>query len=424
MLQDRYGLEISTTSQQAMDHYIAGVDKFLAADPGAAADLSAATEADPEFALAHLALARTHQTYADMGGAKTALADARKAASGLSPREQGQFDTLALLIEGRSADGYRAARAHLADHPRDALVAQTCLGVFSLIGFSGRPGREAECLSLAEELAPHYGDDWWFNCLLGFARMEAGQPDQAARAIEISLAGNPRNANCAHYKSHLHYETGETEAGYAFLVEWMKDYDRRGLLHCHNSWHIALWALAQGDTATMWSVIDADIDPRATWGPPINVLTDMAAILYRAELAGVEVPPERWQVVSEFASRHYPAPGIAFVDMHAALAHAMAGKADALERIIRDAKGPVRDMVSDLGQAFGDIAAANWAGAVGHLTRAMADHARLGGSRAQRDLIEYALAGALMRMGKADEARRLLMMHRPRTATAGVVQGL
>ena len=159
-------------------------------------------------------------------------------------------------------------------------------------------------------------------------------------------------------------------------------------------------------------------------GPPINVLTDMAAILYRAELAGVEVPPERWQVVSEFASRHYPAPALPLLICMPRWPMPWPERvrrwsgSSAMPRARCGIWYPIS------GRHLVTLAAANWAGAVGHLTRAMADHARLGGSRAQRDLIEYALAGALMRMGKADEARRLLMMHRPRTATAGVVQGL
>jgi hypothetical protein len=86
--------------------------------------------------------------------------------------------------------------------------------------------------------------------------------------------------------------------------------------------------------------------------------------------------------------------------------------------------GPAADMVAVLGQAFGTIAREDWANADRHLTTAMGDHARIGGSRAQRDLIEYAQAGVLLRLGQADTARRLLAMHRPRTATNGVIAGL
>ena len=424
MLQDRYGNALSTSSVAARDAYVAGVDRYLAADAGVEDALAQAVAEDENFALAHLAIARNRQIFGDGAGARAALARARAVAGGLTAREAGQMQTLGLLIEGKGAEGYKAARVQLSEYPRDVMVAQTCLGVFGLIGFSGQPGREAENLALAEILAPHYGDDWWFLCLLAFAQMEAGQVGPAAASIEASLAGNPRNGNGAHYRSHLYYETGETEAGLGYLQDWLAGYDRTGVLHCHLSWHVALWSLAKGDVTAMWALIDKDIAPEVSASPPLNVLTDMAAILYRAELAGVDVPGERWRTISDFAARYFPRPGLAFADVHAALAHAMAGNGEALARIIEGARGPAGDMVKVLGQAFAALAAADWPAACADLTVVMADHQRIGGSRAQRDLIEYALAGVLLRLGRGDEARRLLAMHRPLTATAGVVDGL
>ena len=58
------------------------------------------------------------------------------------------------------------------------------------------------------------------------------------------------------------------------------------------------------------------------------------------------------------------------------------------------------------------------------LTSAMADHARLGGSRAQRDLLELALLSALLKLGKDEEAKRLLMLRRPALANTHSVHGL
>lgn len=424
MLQDRYGNDLSTSSVAARDAYVAGVDLYLGAAAGVEQALERAVAEDENFALAHLAIARNRQVFGDGGGARSALERARAASNGLTAREARQMQTLGLLIEGKGAEGYIAARAQLADYPRDVMVAQTCLGVFGLIGFSGQPGREAENLALAEILAPHYGDDWWFLCLLAFAQMESGQVGPAAASIEASLEGNPRNGNGAHYRSHLYYETGEAEAGLGYLKDWLRDYDRAGVLHCHLSWHVALWSLAKGDVSAMWRLIDGDIAPGVSVSPPLNVLTDMAAILYRAELAGVDVPVDRWRTISAYAAQYFPRPGLAFADVHAALAHAMAGNSEALQRIITDAKGPAGDMVKVLGHAFGAIAAADWPAACTHLTAVMADHQRIGGSRAQRDLIEYALAGVLLRLGRGDEARRVLAMHRPRTVTAGAVKGL
>lgn len=425
MLRDRYDNALTTASAAARDAYAAGMDRFLAADAGAADAFARAAEEDPDFALAHLALARERQMRADPAGVREALAAARAAAGArpVSAREAGQLHALGLMLEGRGPEAMAAIRAHLADHPRDAMVAQTCTGVFGMIGFSGQPGREAEQLAFTAALAPHYGDDWWFLAQHAFSQMEAGQTGPAEATIARALDGNPRNANGAHIRSHLHYETGETEAGFAYLDQWRKDYDRGGILHCHVNWHIALWALERGDAETMWAVVDADIAPETGAGPPLNVLTDMAAILYRAELAGVAVDPARWRAISAYASERFPTPGMAFADVHAALAHAMAGEGEALARILRDAKGPAGDMVRLLAEAFGALAAGRWADALGPLATAMADHARIGGSRAQRDLVEFAMAGALLKLGRAEEARRLLAIRRPH-APVGAVKGL
>lgn len=424
MLCDRYGNPLSTTSTAARDAYVKAMDLNLSGNAGVEPALHEAVEHDPAFALGHLAIARNRQVIGDGAGARGALGIARGFEANLTERETGQLETLGLLIEGKSAAGYKAARAHLEAYPRDALVAQTCLGVFGLIGFSGQPGREAENLSLAESLAPHYGDDWWMLGNLAFAQMEAGQTGPAEQSVERSIELNPRNANAAHYRSHLYYEVGETQAGLRYLEDWSAGYDRDGILHCHLSWHVALWALAQGDVDRMWQAVDADIDPKKSSSPPLNVLTDLAAILYRAEVAGVEVAPERWQRVSEFASRRFGKPGLAFADVHAALAHAMAGRGAAVEKIIAEARGPAADMVRLLAEGFSAIAGGAWHAAAAHLTKAMADHARIGGSRAQRDLIDYAMVNVLLKLGQGDEARRMLAMRRPMTATAGAVRGL
>ena len=254
--------------------------------------------------------------------------------------------------------------------------------MLSLLGFSGRPEREAENLALAEDLEAHYGDDWWLQGLLGFAQVEMGPFDRAELSIEKSLSAYPRNAHGAHFRSHLYYETGQTEAGYAFITDWQSIYPKEGQMHCHIAWHIALWALARGDVEEMWRVVDRDIVPGGAWGPPLNVMVDLAAVLYRAELAGVAVPQARWQVVCDYAATHFPSPGLGFADAHAALAYAMAGRSDALERIVKGAKGPASDIVSALAEAFGAIAEQDWAKANGFDHRACGSRAAGRQSRA------------------------------------------
>ena len=82
--------------------------------------------------------------------------------------------------------------------------------------------------------------------------------------------------------------------------------------------------------------------------------------------------------------------------------------ADALAKIIDGAKGPAKDIVAPIARAFRAFARSDWTAAVDRLETVMAAHERIGGSRAQRDLVEYALAVSLLRAGRIEEARRLL----------------
>ncbi len=424
MLKDRYDNPLTTASQAARDAYVEGVDAILSANAGADEALLRAIEADDGFALAHAARAQALQISARGVDAAAAMARAQALTAGNSERENGHIAMLRHLIGGDDPAAYRAALDHLGAYPRDVLVAQPLTGVFGLIGFSGLAGREAEQLAFLAGLAPHYGGDWWFGGQYAFAQIEAGQADQALRTIQRALDGNPRSAHGAHIRAHIHYERGETEAGLVYLGDWRRDYHRDGALHCHISWHVALWTLEAGDEPAAWTIVDEAVRPGKAWGPPLNVLTDTASFLHRAELAGAAPQPDRWREVSQFAQRVFPNPGIAFADVHAALAHAMAGEADALAKIIADAAGPAGDVVTALAQAFEAFARQDWAQTIAFLAPVMATHERIGGSRAQRDLLEYTLLAALLKSGRGDDARLMLAMRRPLKASSQPVAGL
>ena len=421
MLRDRYDNPVSTSSTQARDLYVTAVDKLLERIVEA---FEAVVAEDPNFALGHAGLARAHQATGNIPKAREIIAKARALATGINEREAGHINVFDLLANGRTADGLAAVVDHARSNPRDAMVVQTSTSIFGLIGFSGLPGREAEMLAFTSALQPHYADDWWYLSQYAFSLCETGQVDKASTVIDRSMAINPRNAHGAHVRSHIDYEAGETQAGVSYLNDWLKDYDRSAVMHGHLSWHVALWALQMGDTDQMWQRVDADVKPGAAQGMPINILSDTASILYRAELAGETVSKEKWREVSAYASKFFPNPGLSFIDYHAALAHAMAGDGDALSNIISNPKGPAGDLVRDVAEAFGAIAGQDWLKAERLLTSCMADDARLGGSRAQRDLLEFSLLECLLKQGKAEEARRLIALRRPVLVDTHPVQGL
>jgi hypothetical protein len=274
-------------------------------------------------------------------------------------------------------------------------------------------------------LSGDYGDDWWFLTVLAFAEIETGLLDRGRDHIDRAMAASPRNANAAHYKAHLHYEAGERDHGLAFLRDWARDYPRGGVLHCHVNWHLALWALETGDAAAAWDIYADALAPGAAWGPPINVLTDCASFLCRAEIAGEARRDDLWSGIAGYASTWFPNSGVAFADMHSALAFAMAGDGDALARIVEAPKGAAADMLGAAAAGLAAFARRDWSGAASALVPLLSGHERLGGSRAQRDLLDYAAVCALLRGGRDDEARALLSRRRPVSAAADVpIEGL
>lgn len=411
MLEDRYGFQLTTKSASARDAYVAGAHAVLGAVAGPVRHLEAALEADPGFALAHVALARAHFQIAQVPEARASAAKARELAASASPREQSHVHALALAIEGKSVEALQATRAHLEKWPRDAMALAPATGVFGLVGFSGRQEREVELYELLRALAPAYGADWWFDMALAFAACETGRLDEALDLIERSMAANPASGHGAHVKAHVLYERGEHRAALEFLESWLPGYDRQGLLHCHLSWHVAIAALALGRAGPAWAAYWKAVHPGGSWGPPLNVVSDAASFLWRAQLAGEACRASEWQEVSDYAQRTFPKAGVAFADVHRALGLAASGDAAGLGGMVRELRErlaagslPAGRVVPQLAEGFGAFAAGEWARAAELLGKALPEAVRIGGSRAQRDLVVRTLAAAHRRNGRQDAA--------------------
>src|SRR5262249_7836719 len=145
MASDRFGYPVTTASEEAAKHYGRAVDCMLSANFGAADALDAALHADPDFALAHAAKARWLQLYMSMPEAKAEAAAARALRDCLTPREARHVEIIARAVDGGGPQALALLDEHLADYPRDAVPLSLALGVFGLLGFSGRRDhREAE----------------------------------------------------------------------------------------------------------------------------------------------------------------------------------------------------------------------------------------------------------------------------------------
>ncbi|MET7245458.1 tetratricopeptide repeat protein [Methylobacterium sp. EM32] len=414
---DRRGLPLSTRSDRAAERYRAGIDLLLAAWPGAADALDAAIAEDPGFALAHAARARLHAMRTESRAARACITKAAECvARGGTERERSHVAVLSLAIDGQSEQALARALAHAESWPRDALILSLPLGAFGLLAFSGRPDHDQARVDLCERHAHAYdADDWWFTTYRGWAHTENGAVARGRALAEQGFALRRENANGAHALSHALFEDGAGPEAEALIAGWLPDYDRSGILHGHIAWHAALAALERGDPDGALAIYADHVRPGVTAGLSLNVITDTVSLLWRLAAYGHAVPAGLWDEVRAYAAPYFAKAGFGFADAHMGLLAAATGdraaaetRIDALTGLVEAgtlAAGPVVPAICRAALAFAEE---DYGACARILEPVAAEVVRIGGSGAQREVIEDTLLVALMRAGETAKAHTLL----------------
>jgi len=420
MLADRYDLPLSTASSAARDAYVQGYDLALTLYPGAVEAFDRALEADPNLAMAHAGKAQVLMREGKAAEARAALAQAKDRPAGLTGREAGHIRFFDLVFSGQVDAAITALHAHLSDYPRDALMIATAANPNGTIGGSGRIGQKREIAVMMDRIAPAYGDDFWFLSYYATALSEDGRLADARRAIERSVALNRRNAHAAHGFAHVSYESGDAETGRVFLSSWLPDYPRDGSFHGHLSWHLALFELGAGNWEAAQRLYRDFITLEQHSGGPPQRMTDGTAFLWRSELAGHKRDAAAWRMMHDHASRTLPRPGAGLADLHVILAQAvmrddaaLEARTRQIEALAQEGRYPSGTYLPELSRGFVAFERGDYDAAIAALAPLAGQNERIGGSRAQHDLIEFTLLRACVEAGRLDEARARLASRRP-----------
>ena len=428
MLTDRYALVLSTTSAAARDDYVVATDRALTFYPGAAEAYDRAIAADPGFALSHAGKAQVLMRQGEIAAARSALARAKEVSAGVSEREASHIGFFDLVFAGRTEAAMAALYAHLAAWPRDALVVSVAANPNGLIGGSGRVGQKHQIAELMDNLAPHYGDDFWFMSYHAMALSEDGQLAAARAKIERSVAMNPNNAHGAHGFAHVCYESGEPDTARSYLSSWLTTYPRDGFFYGHLSWHLSLCEIQAGNWAEALQLYRDAIALDRHSGGPQQKISDGAAFLWRSELAGHPRDTTAWRGLYDYANSALPRPGNGLADLHVSLAQAVIGddaeiaaRTRQMEGLAREGRYPSGSYLPSLARGFVAFERRDFSAAIDALAPLAGQNERIGGSRAQHDLIEFTLLRAYIEANRLDNAKRLLGGRRPGASGAPVV---
>jgi hypothetical protein len=142
--------------------------------------------------------------------------------------------------------------------------------------------------------------------------------------------------------------------------------------------------------------------------------------LWRWELAGHPRDPEAWRMMHDFATGAFPRSGGAFSDMHIALAQIVAGDDAALaarvremDELAREGRYPSGPCVPAVSHAFAAFERQDFSAAIDALEPIAGELERIGGSRAQLDLVAFTLVKPYLGADRRDDARRMLSVRRP-----------
>jgi hypothetical protein len=186
------------------------------------------------------------------------------------------------------------------------------------------------------------------------------------------------------------------------------------------SWHLSLCQLQAGNwNEALRLYHDAMTLDRHSGGPQQR-MSDAAAFLWRSELAGHARDGEAWRALYDYASRALPRPGSGLADLHVILAQVVAGDDAGLDarsrqmaELAREGRYPSGDYLPALSHGFLAFERGDFTAAIEALAPLTGGNERIGGSRAQHDLIEFTLLKACLNAGRLEQARHLLGARRP-----------
>lgn len=348
----------------------------------------------------------------------------------LNPREGLHLQALGHWCRG----DLRAAQAVLdsivTDYPRDILALR--IQHMNAI-FFGSPDILRATISRA--LGDWDDDVPGAGFVYGMACMGLEEVGEYRRAEDLGKRGvrlEPDDLWSVHSVAHVMEAEGRLDDGIAWMRRPDSYWEGRSPMRHHLWWHEAVFLYEAADYDRLLAYYDDRLLP--TGKPGYLEMSNSASLLFRLEAAGVSCG-ERWNSLVESCAHLAEDRALTFSDVHMLVALGMAERGSALERLAMDLSDYAgRDGSFDQEAAFrislpvakamrGRLAG-NFNTATEALLGARMDFAYMGGSIAQRDMLDILLLDSARRAGRTRLARRLLNEYRDRRPASVPMQRL
>jgi tetratricopeptide (TPR) repeat protein len=414
MIRDAQGHHLSGATEAAVTPYDQAVRAFNLVHGDAPGLFDTARHAAPDFAMAHLGKAWVFTVANDPGLRSQARALVEIARPlRMNEREQAHLAALTQLVQGARTAAVAILDRHLMHYPFDLVAHQ---GAALTDGFLGRfhwvRDRSARALPQWSKDQPGYGSLLAFHA---FGLEEAGDYPRAEDESRAAAEIEPLSFWPHHTVAHVMEMTGRPEDGLGWMAAREPLWSTPGHMNqVHIWWHKALFHLELGQYDAALALYDGPM--RATQRPVALSLTNATALLWRLDTLGVDIG-DRWRELATLWEGHADGKCLVFGDIHAAMAELRSGKEALVERRLKamrttaangvEAASLYRTVGIPIVEGLEAFHRGAYVEAVELLLPVRFDLWQIGGSYAQRDVVNWTLTEAAVRAGQRDVALSL-----------------
>jgi tetratricopeptide (TPR) repeat protein len=417
MARDERGLTLTTESEaaaRAFDDTLRHALEYRLDVPDLMARMF---EDDPDFVMGHCLkglLLLGAQSSRLLPAAQAALQAAEAGTARVTDRERRNVAALRAMVEGDRPRACAIWDDLLVRYPTDLMALRQLTFAYFWSGQSyAVRDAGARVLHAWDESQPGYG---YVLGMYAFGLEESGEygkgEELGKRAVEV----NRDDLWAVHAVCHVLEMQGRLEDGIAWMTESSRDWFDRNPFRGHLWWHLSLFYLERGQYDDVLQLYDDCIRDKTS--DFYTEIQNASSLLLRLEFLGVDVG-DRWEELADCCESRIGDLGLGFTATHDMMALAMAGRADAADRLMQtlhDHAVTCHDVLTanmervtlPLCEAVRAFARKDYGRAIMLINACRHDIQSNGASHAQRDVFVQTLIESALRGGDTALALSLL----------------
>ncbi|MEW1616422.1 MULTISPECIES: hypothetical protein [unclassified Streptomyces] len=266
--------------------------------------------------------------------------------------------------------------------------------------------------SITEAVGAFAADDpaiGYLHGLHAFALEENGLTEAALDRCRAALELNPDDIYAMHAVVHCLYETGSHEEGARYIQEYMRGRDGSTPMRIHIWWHYALFELYAENIREALACYRFGIRRKTSLRSAEDL--DAVTLLWRIALVEPSLDLSAyWRALFQDWKPYLDENWYLFNDFHAYITYCQVGEygsADSLLRAVLARGKEVPEGIVDVFLGFRSFTTGDYADATVRLARSFHRSFPMGGSNAQRDVVELTAMEAALRSRNYEAAQRI-----------------